>query len=98
MRKTREKVPRIRNLFDKGNMMKTVAVCTIKRADSCTTKGQAADERIANEDAKRVKLAAGELGIDIYNMRPALVEAGFHYVETLDDLGEFNGIDCRNRD
>ena len=39
-----------------------------------------------------------ELGIDIYNMRPALAEAGFHYVETLDDLGEFNGIDCRNRD
>ena len=50
------------------------------------------------KDAKRVKLAAGELGIDIYNMRPALTEAGFHYVETLDDLGEFNGIDCPNRD
>jgi 4-hydroxy-4-methyl-2-oxoglutarate aldolase len=59
---------------------------------------QAADERIANEDAKRVKLAAGELGINIYNMRPALAEAGFHYVETLDELGEFKGIDCRNRD
>jgi hypothetical protein len=27
-----------------------------------------------------------------------LADAGFHYVETLDDLGEFNGIDCRNRD
>ena len=33
-------------------------------------------------------MAAGELGIDIYNMRPALAAAGFHYVETLDDLGE----------
>tara|TARA_B100001093_G_scaffold373059_1_gene358068 strand:- start:5564 stop:5671 length:108 start_codon:yes stop_codon:yes gene_type:complete len=31
-------------------------------------------------------------------MRPVLAETGFHYVETLDDLGNFNGIDCRNRD
>jgi len=30
-------------------------------------------------------------------MRPALTAAGFTYVDTLDDLGEFNGIDCRNR-
>ena len=52
----------------------------------------------SNEDAKRVKLAAGKLRISIYNMHPAWAEAGFHYVETLDDLGEFNGIDCRNRD
>jgi 4-hydroxy-4-methyl-2-oxoglutarate aldolase len=72
-------------------------ICVVARKDDPTAR-QAADERIANEDAKRVKLAAGELGIDIYNMRPALAEVGFHYVETLDDLGEFNGIDCRNRD
>ena len=72
-------------------------ICVVARKDAPAAR-QAADERIANEDAKRVKLAAGELGIDIYNMRPALADAGFHYVETLDDLGEFNGIDCRNRD
>ena len=52
----------------------------------------------ANEDAKRVKLAAGKLRISIYNMRPGLAEEGFHFVETLDDLDEFNGIDCRNHD
>ncbi len=72
-------------------------ICVVARKDAPAAR-QAADERIANEDAKRVKLAAGELGIDIYNMRPALADAGFHYVETLDDLSEFNGIDCRNRD
>ena len=72
-------------------------ICVVARKDAPAAR-QTADDRIANEDAKRVKLAAGELGIDIYNMRPALAEAGFHYVETLDDLGEFNGIDCRNRD
>ena len=72
-------------------------ICVVASKGAPATR-QVADERIANEDAKRVKLAAGELGIDIYNMRPALAEAGFHYVETLDDLGEFNGIDCRNRD
>jgi 4-hydroxy-4-methyl-2-oxoglutarate aldolase len=72
-------------------------ICVFARKDAPAAR-QAADERIANKDAKRVKLAAGELGIDIYNTRPALVEAGFYYVETLVDLGEFNGIDCRNRD
>jgi 4-hydroxy-4-methyl-2-oxoglutarate aldolase len=56
-----------------------------------------ANERIATEDSKRGKLAAGELGIDLYNMRPALAAASFTYVDTLDDLGEFNEIDCRNR-
>ena len=107
MIKTKRQAPQIKALFDKDKKVKTVAVRTIKRSDPDTTKalGHAgvstvheAQGRIAHEDAKRVKLAAGELGIDIYNMRPGLAEAGFHYVETLDDLGEFNGIDCRNRD
>ena len=87
--------------------MKTVAVRAITRADPDTTKAlgcagvstvHKTQGRIANEDAKRVKLAAGELRINICNMRPALAEAGFHYVKTLDDLVAFNGIDCRNRD
>ena len=72
-------------------------ICVFARKDAPAAR-QAADERIANKDAKRVKLAAGELGIDIYNTRPALAEVGFHYVKTLVDLGEFNGIDCRNSD
>ncbi len=71
-----------------------VCVISRKQANDVLMK---ANERIATEDSKRRKLAAGELGIDLYNMRPVLTAAGFTYVDTLDDLGEFNGIDCRNR-
>jgi 4-hydroxy-4-methyl-2-oxoglutarate aldolase len=38
-----------------------------------------ADERAANEVAKRARLAAGELGLDIYGMRDALAAAGLAY-------------------
>lgn len=58
---------------------------------------QKAQERIAGEEEKRVKFAGGELGLDIYQMRPRLKEAGLTYVDNLDELGEFNGIDCRAR-
>ncbi len=40
----------------------------------------AANTRLAAEEAKRAKLAAGELGLDIYNMRPALKDKGLRYV------------------
>ena len=56
-----------------------------------------AQARISSEEWKRKRLGAGELGLDLYGMRPALATAGLEYVETLDELGEFNGIDCRKR-
>lgn len=39
-----------------------------------------AQKRLDAEEAKRVRLAAGELGLDIYDMRPRLAEKGLKYV------------------
>ena len=46
---------------------------------------EAAAIRLANEDEKRGRLAAGELGLDLYNMRDALANAGLIYVDSLED-------------
>jgi 4-hydroxy-4-methyl-2-oxoglutarate aldolase len=42
---------------------------------------KAARDREANEAAKRDQLNAGELGLDIYNMRGRLADRGVRYVE-----------------
>ncbi len=38
-------------------------------------------ERMAKEEITRQRLAAGEAGLDIYNMREKLAAAGMEYVD-----------------
>jgi 4-hydroxy-4-methyl-2-oxoglutarate aldolase len=71
-----------------------VTVVARAQAEAVMEKAQA---RLDGEEAKRRKLAAGELGLDIYGMRERLAEAGLVYVDDLESLGDFNGIDCRRR-
>ncbi|CUX06882.1 4-carboxy-4-hydroxy-2-oxoadipate aldolase [Agrobacterium fabacearum S56] len=54
-------------------------VCVVKRTEA-TEVLAAAEKRLANEEAKRSRLAAGELGLDIYDMRPTLEKKGLRYV------------------
>ncbi|MFK7976117.1 MAG: 4-carboxy-4-hydroxy-2-oxoadipate aldolase/oxaloacetate decarboxylase [Halioglobus sp.] len=59
-----------------------VVVVEAHTAESVFTKVQ---QRVANEEEKRARLAAGELGLDIYSMRERLASKGFRWVESLDE-------------
>ena len=54
-------------------------VCIVRRAEAERVLA-AAQDREVKEDAKRIRLANGELGLDIYNMRVRLKEKGLKYV------------------
>jgi 4-hydroxy-4-methyl-2-oxoglutarate aldolase len=54
-------------------------VCVV-RLDEAAAVLAAAEKRLAAEEAKRKRLAAGELGLDIYDMRPRLAGKGLKYV------------------
>ena len=52
----------------------------VVRRDDAEAVLAAANTRLAAEEGKRAKLAAGVLGLDLYNMRPALAAKGLKYV------------------
>ncbi len=58
-------------------------VVVVRRAESAAVL-EKAKERVANEEDKRKRFEAGELGLDIYNMRERLAEKGLRYVESED--------------
>ena len=60
-----------------------VVVVARKSAKAVLEKAQA---RTANEEEKRTRLASGELGLDMYNMRGRLEQAGLVYFENAEEL------------
>ena len=53
-------------------------VCLVRREDAAVVL-EKAREREANEAGKRTRLASGELGLDIYDMRDKLAAKGLVY-------------------
>jgi len=54
-------------------------VCVVQRDEAAAVLDKAR-ARIANEEEKRQRLAKGELGLDMYDMRGRLKDAGLKYV------------------
>ena len=62
-----------------------VVVVPRKRAADVLVQARARED---HEEEKRKKLSSGVLGLDMYNMRPRLEEAGLVYLDSLTDLDD----------
>ena len=62
-------------------------VCVVPR-ESAASVAKKALERSENEEAKRERFAAGELSLDVYDMRRRLEDAGLRYVDSAEDVSE----------
>ncbi|MEH6611625.1 MAG: 4-carboxy-4-hydroxy-2-oxoadipate aldolase/oxaloacetate decarboxylase [Halioglobus sp.] len=60
-----------------------VVIVPRKTATEVLAAGRAREE---HESEKRVKFAEGVLGLDMYNLRPGLEEAGLVYLDSIDEL------------
>ena len=58
-------------------------VVVVRKEDAANVLDKAR-QRVANEEEKRARFEAGELGLDIYNMRDRLAAKGLRYVESED--------------
>ena len=58
----------------------------VVRRNEVAKVSDATRKRADLEEQKRLRLANGELGLDIYNMRERLAEKGLRYVDSLDEL------------
>lgn len=54
-------------------------VVVVRQAEAAEVMAKA-EARVANEEMKRKRLASGELGLDLYDMRPRLAEKGLKYI------------------
>lgn len=59
-------------------------VCVVPR-QSAAAVAKKGIERVENEQVKRARLLAGELGLDMYDMRKPLADAGLEYLDSVDD-------------
>jgi 4-hydroxy-4-methyl-2-oxoglutarate aldolase len=57
----------------------------VVRKDEASDVLESARKRVANEEEKRSRFAAGELGLDIYDMRARLADKGLRYVDRASD-------------
>lgn len=62
-----------------------VVVVPRLEAEETLTKSKVREE---NEAAKRLRFEAGELGLDVYNMRERLAEKGLKYIKAADKKGD----------